>query len=52
MGRYPTNKLMDRGLIFRREASEKVPHFSHENDRTVVLSGISPGFPGLFQTQR
>ncbi len=30
VGRYPTNKLMGRGLILRREASEKVPHFSHE----------------------
>ncbi len=52
VGRYPANKLMGRGLIFRNEASEKVPRFSHNTYRTVVLFGISPSFPGLFRAQR
>ncbi len=52
VGRYPANYLMGRGLIFRREASEEVLRFYHVTVRTVVLSGISPSFPGLFQIRR
>ncbi len=29
VGRYPTNNLMERGLISWHEAPEGVPHFSH-----------------------
>ncbi len=29
VGRYPPNKLMGRGLILGREASEEGPRFSH-----------------------
>ena len=47
VGHYPTNKLMDRGLIFRREASEEVPHFSHETIEPwsyPALARVSPGY--------
>ena len=39
--------MMGRGLIFRRKASEEVLCFYHDVVKTVVLSGISPSFPGL-----
>ncbi len=52
VGRYPANKLMDRGPIFRCEVSEETPRFSLTLYQCVVLSGISPSFPGLFRAQR
>ncbi len=52
VGRYPANYLMGRGLIFWYEASEEVLRFYHVTVRIVVLSGISPSFPGLFRSRR
>ena len=48
VGHYPANKLMGRGLIFRCEASEEVPHFSHIPSGLwshLVLARVSPGYP-------
>ena len=50
VGHYPTNKLMGRGLIFRREASEEVPHFSHKTFELwsyPALARVSPSYSGL-----
>ncbi len=47
VGHYPANKLMDRGLILRREASEEVPHFSHKTVELwyyPALARVSPGY--------
>ncbi len=47
VGHYPTNKLMGRGLIFRHEASEKVPRFSHKTFELwsySALARVSPSY--------
>ncbi len=48
VGRYPANKLMDRGLILRHEAFEKVPRFSHSTFipwSYSVLARVSSSYP-------
>ena len=48
VGCYPTNYLMDRGLILWREAPEEVPRFSHTPNRMwshPVLARVSPSYP-------
>ncbi len=48
VGRYPANKLMDRGLILWHEASEKVPRFSHNTLASwsyPVLARVSSSYP-------
>ncbi len=48
VGRYPTNKLMGRGLIFWRKASEEVPCFSLNTNVSwsyPVLAQVSLGYP-------
>ena len=48
VGHYPTNKLMERGLILWHEASEEVPHFSLEISISwsyPVLARVSSGYP-------
>ncbi len=48
VGRYPTNNLMERGLISWHEAPERVPHFSHipyETWSHSVLARVSPSYP-------
>ncbi len=49
VGHYPTIKLMDRGLIFKRQVA---PPLVSRRCRPEVLSGIRPSFPGLSQTRR
>ena len=44
VGRDPTNKLIGRGPIPSRRT------FHHQTMPSVVVSGISPGFPGLSQS--
>src|ERR1700760_536692 len=45
VGHNPPNKLIGRGLILGRNS------FHHQRMSSVVVSGISPGFPGLSQSQ-
>ena len=47
VGRYPTNKLMERGLILMRQVA---PPLTPVRCRTVVLPGIRPPFGRLSQT--
>ena len=49
VSRYLTNKLMGRGLIFKREPKPPLTPVSAD---TVVLCGISAPFGTLFPTQR
>ena len=45
VGRYPTNKLIGRGPILSQQVFPQNPM------RRTVISGISPGFPELSQSQ-
>ena len=47
VGFYPTNKLMERGLILRRQVA---PPLTSRRCHHEVLSGITPPFGGLSQT--
>ena len=47
VSRYLTNKLMGRGLIFKREPK---PPFTPVSADTVVICGISGPFDPLFLT--
>ncbi len=49
VGRYPTNKLMERGLISERQVT---PPLIKRRCRLKISFGIRPSFPGLSQTQR
>ncbi len=47
VGRYPTNKLMVRGLIFKQMLISEAPF--HQNSKEyLTLSGISHPFEWLF----
>ena len=48
VGRYPTIKLMERGLILKRQVA---PPLIPRRCRPEISSGIRPSFPGLSQTQ-
>ncbi len=50
VGRYPTNKLMDRGPILRREAPKGPPLFP-KNLHLMILYGISHRFQWLSHSQ-
>ena len=45
VGRYPTNQLIRRGLLFRREVAEAVPRFNNCHPkvplRYAVLAAVS-----------
>ncbi len=47
VGSYPANKLMERGLIPKRQVA---PPLIFQRCRQKMLSGIRPPFEGLFQT--
>ncbi len=47
VGRYPTNKLMERGLILKRQVA---PPLTSRRCRQEVLPGIRPPFEGLSRT--
>ena len=51
VGHYPTNKLMGRGLISKRQARRSPPFMTRACARAMTF-GISPGFPGLSPTRR
>ncbi len=47
VSRYLTNKLIGRGLLFKRQVPCEIPAFSHPDSRQVTTFGISPAFARL-----
>ncbi len=46
VGRYPTNKLMGRGLILRRQSEDRLsPHGPRTSRTYPVLAPLSEGYP-------
>ena len=51
VGHYPTNKLIRRDPLFRRELASRGPLFTKPPCDGSASCGISPGFPGLSPAQ-
>ena len=50
VGHYPTNKLIVRGLLLKRQV-RRSPALIERSKGLSMSCGINPSFPGLFPTR-